>query len=153
MERGLAKSVAFDPGQRYADAAACSRAVADAMPGLPGEPQLTANVAQTTSREASFSAELRREPERDLATFIGPMASIAVKRAVRNASDLLELYELLGRQVANPKDRTEFLARGRQRAAAGLGRPRPPPGPTPAKTNERQSCTAQPPNPASIVAT
>ena len=62
------------------------------------------------------------------------MASIAVKRAIRNASDLLTLYELLGRQVADPNDRAEFLARGRQRAAAGLGRPRPPLAPAPAKT-------------------
>jgi serine/threonine protein kinase len=149
MKRVIAKSVAFDPAERYADAAAFSKAVADAMPGLPGEPQLTANVAQTTSRESSFSADLLREAERDLATFIGPMASIAVRRAVRNASDLLELYELLGRQVADPKDRAEFLARGRQRAAAGLGRPRPPP----ARTIERSSASpVKSPNPASIMA-
>jgi serine/threonine-protein kinase len=145
MKRVIAKSVAFDPAERYADAAAFSKAVADAMP----EPQLTANAAQTTSRESSFSADLLREAERDLATFIGPMASIAVKRAVRNASDLLELYELLGRQVADPKDRAEFLARGRQRAAAGLGRPRPPP----ARTIERSSASpVKSPNPASIMA-
>ncbi len=153
MKRVIGKSVAFDPAQRYADAAAFSRAVAEAMPGVPGEPQLATNTAQTASREASFSAELLRETERDLATFIGPMASVAVKRAVRNASDLLGLYELLGRQVADPKDRAEFLARGRQRAAAGLGRPLPPPAPAPARTIERQSVSpAQSPNPASIVA-
>jgi eukaryotic-like serine/threonine-protein kinase len=153
MKRVIAKSVAFDPAERYADAAAFSKAVADAMPGLPGELQLTANAAQTTSRESSFSADLLREAERDLATFIGPMASIAVKRAVRNASDLLELYELLGRQVADPKDRAEFLARGRQRAAAGLGRPRPPPAPPPARTIERSSASSvKSPNPESIVA-
>jgi serine/threonine protein kinase len=153
MKHVIGKSVAFDPAQRYADAAAFSRAVAEAMPGVPGEPQLATDTAQTASREASFSAELLRETERDLATFIGPMASIAVKRAVRNASDLLGLYELLGKQVANPKDHAEFLARGRQRAAAGLGRPRPPPGPALAKTIERQSVSpAQSPNPASIVA-
>ena len=151
MKRVIGKSVAYDPARRYANAAAFSKAVADAMPGLPGEPQLTANAAQTTSREATFSAELLRETERDLATFIGPMASIAVKRAVSNASDLLELYETLGRQVADPKDRAEFLARGRQRAAAGLGRPRPPLAP--AKTIERSSASpAKSPNPASIVA-
>jgi serine/threonine protein kinase len=153
MKRVIAKSVAFDPAERYADAAAFSKAVADAMPGLPGELQLTANAAQTTSRESSFSADLLREAERDLATFIGPMASIAVRRAVRNASDLLELYELLGRQVADPKDRAEFLARGRQRAAAGLGRPRPPPAPPPARTIERSSASpVKSPNPASIMA-
>ncbi len=163
MKHVIGKSVAFDPAQRYADAAAFSKAVADAMSDLPGEPQLrgsaisearaqlTANAAQTTSGGASFSAELLRETERDLATFIGPMASIAVKRAVRNASDLLGLYDLLGRQIADPKDRAEFLARGRQRAAAGLGRPRPPPAP--AKTIEPSSISpAKSPNPASIVA-
>jgi serine/threonine-protein kinase len=149
----LAKSLAFEPAQRYAEAAAFSTAVADAIPSPRGEPQVTVNAAQTTSGEASFSAELLRETERDLATFIGPMASIAVKRAVRNASDLLELYEALGRQVANPKDRAEFLARGRQRAALGLGRPPPAARLAPAKTIERKSVSpAQSPTPASIVA-
>ena len=154
MKHVIGKSVAFDPAQRYADAAAFSKAVADAMPALPGEsPPPAANAAQTISDEASFSPELLRQTERDLATFIGPMASIAVKRAVRNASDLLALYELLARHVADPKDRAEFLARGRQRAAAGLGRPRPPPEPAPAQTIERKSVSpAQSPNPASIVA-
>ena len=163
MKHVIGKSVAFDPAQRYADAAVFSKAVAEAMLG-PGEPQLrgsarieaqaqiTVSSAQTTSREASFSAELLRETERDLATFIGPMALIAVKRASRNASDLLGLYELLGRQVADPKDRAQFLARGRQRAAAELGRPRPPLAPAPVQTIERPSVSARPPNPASIVA-
>jgi hypothetical protein len=54
--------------------------------------------------------------------------------------------------VADPKDRAEFLARGRQRAALGLGRP--PPAPRAAATTiERKSVSpAQSPNPASIVA-
>ncbi|MGA7863217.1 MAG: serine/threonine-protein kinase [Stellaceae bacterium] len=165
MKHVIAKSLAFEPAQRYADAAAFSKAVADAMPRLPVElqlrgsvtteaqPQLAGNAAQTTSGEVTFSAELLRGTERDLATFIGPMASIAVKRAIRNASDLLALYELLGRQVADPKDRAEFLARGRQRAAAGLGRPRPPLAPAPVQTIERPTVSsAKSPNPASIVA-
>src|SRR5437764_8543 len=139
MKRVIGKSVTFDPAQRYADAAAFSKAVADAMPALPGEaPPPTANAAQAISSEASFSPELLRETERDLATFIGPMASIAVKRALRNAGDLLALYELLGRQVANPKDRGQFLARGRQRAALWLGRPPTAPRTAPAPTLERK---------------
>src|SRR6202040_2341532 len=84
MKHVIGKSVAFDPAQRYADAAVFSKAVADAMPDLPGAPQvsgsatfeaqaqLTPNAAQTTSGEVSFSAELLRETERDLATFVGP---------------------------------------------------------------------------------
>src|SRR5256886_3684567 len=60
----ISKSVAFDPAQRYADAAAFSKAIADAMPRLPEEPQLTGNAARTTAGEASFSAEVLRETER-----------------------------------------------------------------------------------------
>ncbi len=164
MKHVIGKSVAFEPAQRYADAAAFSTAVADAMPGLSRAPQLPGSAisgaqaqltpsAQATPGEASFSPELLRETERDLATFIGPMASIAVKRAVRNASDLLALYELLGKQVTDPKDRAQFLARGRQRAAAGFGRLRSPPAPAPVQTIERPAVSsAKSPNPASIVA-
>src|ERR1700730_18632035 len=122
MKHVIGKSVALDPEQRYADAAAFSKAVADAMPDLPGAPQvsgsatvgaqaqLTANAAQNTAGEVFFSAELPGETERDLATFVGPMASIAVKRAVRNASDLLALYELLGRAVGTSKTTLATLA-------------------------------------------
>ena len=63
------------------------------------------------------------------------------------------LYELLARQVANPTDRAEFLARGRQRAAEGLGRPRSPPRISSTRTVEqRPDPTGNAPNPASIVA-
>src|ERR1700719_1518430 len=57
MKHVIGKSVAFDPAQRYADAAAFSKAVADAMPDLPGELQLTANAAQNTLGGGCFSAE------------------------------------------------------------------------------------------------
>ena len=158
LKHVIGKSVAFDPAQRYADAAGFSKAVADALPVAAGEPQdrsATTSGAklQTVPAEAAFTAEMLHEVERDLATFIGPMASIATKRATRQSSDLLALYELLGRQVVNPKDRAEFLARGRQRAATGLGRPRPPPQPPPAQAVEqRPDHSVKSPNPASIVA-
>jgi eukaryotic-like serine/threonine-protein kinase len=157
MKQVIGKSVAFDPAQRYADAAAFSKALTDALP-VAAEPQdrgvaTSDTKTQTVSAEAVFSAEILHEIERDLATFIGPMASIAVKRAARQSRDLLGLYETLSRQVANPKDHAEFLARGRQRAAAGLARPRPPPRPAPAKTIEPRSYDpGKAPNPASILA-
>jgi eukaryotic-like serine/threonine-protein kinase len=155
LKHVIGKSVAFDPAERYADAAAFSKAAADALPGLADElqPREAATPDAKVQTEAAFTAEMLHEVERDLATFIGPMASIAVKRAARQSSDLLALYELLGRQVANPKDRAEFLARGRQRAATGLGRPRPPPRPPPAQAVEqRPDHSVKSPNPASIVA-
>jgi eukaryotic-like serine/threonine-protein kinase len=142
LKRVITKSVAFEPAQRYAEAAEFSKAISEAVPALSRDQQLsgtpfsespvaevaaipTAPVSPTSAGGASLAPELLREVERDLTTFIGPMASIAVKRAVRQTSDLLELYELLGRQVNSPGDRAEFLARGRQRVAAGLGRSRP----------------------------
>jgi hypothetical protein len=128
--------------QRYADAAGLSKAIFDAVPELSRDQQLpeppssagaiteipappVLRSSQPSSGGASLAPELLREIERDLATFIGPMASIAVKRAVKQTNDLLELYELLGRQVNIPRDRSEFLARGRQRAASDLRRPHP----------------------------
>jgi serine/threonine-protein kinase len=159
----ISTSVAFDPARRYPDAAAFSKALAEALPVLPSQPhpqgpassEAKARVvypAQTAMDEAVFSAELLQEIERDLATFIGPMASIALKRAIPQASDLLGLYEVLSRQVADPKDRAHFLATGRQRTAAGLGRPARS-RPTPAKAIEpARDDSVEPPNPASIVA-
>jgi serine/threonine-protein kinase len=165
LKRVISKSVAFDPEHRYADAAEFSKAVADALPVVAGElqdrgaaisdakVQAVAAVPQTLSAEAAFSAEMLQQIERDLATFIGPMASIALRRAARQSNDLLGLYEALGREIADPKHRAEFLAKGRQRAAAGLGRTRAPPLQAPAKTGEqRPDYSLESPNPASIVA-
>jgi hypothetical protein len=152
LQHVIGKSVSFDPDQRYADAAAFSKAIADALPVAPvvalPEPQdrgparletgtqTVHAAAQGISPEPTFPAEVLREIERDLATYIGPMASIVLKRAARQSTDLLALYELLGRQVSDPKDRAEFLARGRQRAAAGFARPRPS---SPAKSTQPTS--------------
>jgi serine/threonine-protein kinase len=142
LKRVITKSVAFEPAQRYPEAAEFSKAISEAVPALSRDQQLSGTpfserpiaevtaipatpASPTSAGDASLAPELLREVERDLASFIGPMASIAVRRAVRQTSDLLELYELLGRQVNSPGDRAEFLARGRQRVAAGLGRARP----------------------------
>ena len=165
LKHVITKSVAFDPAQRYAAAAAFSKAVADALPVVAGEPrdrsaatsdakvQTVAGAAQTVSPDAAFTAEVLHEIERDLATYIGPMASIALKRAARQSRDLLGLYEVLGRQVSDPKDRSEFLTRGRQRAAAGLGRTRPARQPASTQTTEpRPDQSVRSPTPASIVA-
>jgi serine/threonine-protein kinase len=139
LKRVITKSLAFEPAQRYPQAGEFSKAISDAVPALLRDHQLS--VASLSPRAIAESAttrgpvpsptspggtslapELLRDVERDLATFIGPMASIAVKRAVRQTSDLLQLYESLCGQVNDPGDRTEFLARGRLRAATSLGR-------------------------------
>jgi serine/threonine-protein kinase len=158
LKHVIIKSVSFDLAQRYADAAALSKALAEALPQMAAEPPDRAPATseielRTASPDAAVPTEVLQEIERDLATFIGPMASILVKRAARQSSDLLTLHELLGGQVANPKDRAEFLAKGRQRAAAGLGLPTPRLQPPSAKPIEQRSDhPVNSPNPASIVA-
>jgi len=159
LQRVIRKSVAFNPAQRYVDAAAFSQAATDALPVVaasgPERPETATSdlKPQPVAPEAVLPAEVLREIERDLATYIGPMASIALRRAARQSNDLLTLYELLGRQVANPKDHAEFLARGRQRAALGLGSPRPPPRPASTQgAGQRPDQSVGAPTPASIVA-
>jgi serine/threonine protein kinase len=165
LQRVIRKAVAFDPTQRYADAATFSQAVADALVVAPQEvrdpvPAASDNIAEPVATAGILPAEVLRQIEHDLATCIGPMASIALKRATRQTTDLLALYELLARQISDPRDRAEFLARGRQRAADAIGRTRP----SSPSTSMAQPAATQPvstvpgrrsvgsPNPASILA-
>jgi len=164
----ITKSVAFDPAERYRDAAELSAAIFEAVPALSGDPQAretsateapisepgtapTVRSTQTVPADASLHPDLLRQIERDLATFIGPMASIALKRAVSQTNDILALYDLLGGQVNNPRDRAEFLARGQQRAASerrGLRYSAPPKPGLP--TERRPDNTTLPPGAANI---
>ena len=170
LKRVITKSVAFDPAQRYASAVEFSKAISEAAPTLSDasllveppalgspivetDPPRPPPASQAFPAAGSLPPDLLREIERDLATFIGPMAAIALKRAARQTTDLLELYDLLGRQVSGPQDRAEFLAKGRQRAAAGLGRPRPVAPPKHEKASERKpGPSSAPRRPANLVA-
>ena len=127
----ITKALAFDPARRYEDAAGFSKAIVEAFPvrfdqtPLPESPVSTTSaensgVTATAPAEATWPPDLLREIERDLATFIGPMAAIALRRAIGQTNDVVALYDLLGRQVVNPRDRAEFLARGQRRAATEL---------------------------------
>jgi len=123
LKRVITKALAFDPAGRYDDAAEFSRAILEAFPvrfeqrSIP-EPTLSATAAggPAAPADATWPPDLLREIERDLATFIGPVASIALRRAIRQTGDVAALYDVLGQQVANPRDRAEFLARGQRRA-------------------------------------
>jgi serine/threonine-protein kinase len=142
LKRVITKALAFDPAQRYDDAAKFSNAIIEAFPVRPDEtpfpepsvsdsPALKAEDGEGAPDGATWRSDLLRDIERDLATFIGPMATIALKRAIRQTNDIMSLYDLLARQIANPRDRAEFLARGRQRAASD---PAAPPHSTPPST-------------------
>jgi hypothetical protein len=135
LKRVITKGLAFDPARRYEDAFEFSRAITEAFPVRLDQTPLPAPLLSTGAAanprsgtaapaDATWPPDLLREIERDLATFIGPMAAIVLRRAMGQANDVTTLYELLGQQVVNPRDRAEFLARGQRRAAAGpAGRP------------------------------
>jgi serine/threonine protein kinase len=135
LKRVITKALAFDPARRYDDAAEFSKAIIEAFPVRPDEkplrepsvsdtPVVNAEVAGAVPEGTTWRPDLLRDIERDLATFIGPMAAIALRRAIRQTDDITALYDLLGRQVVNPRDHAEFLALGQRRAASDLaGRP------------------------------
>jgi serine/threonine-protein kinase len=136
LKRVIAKALAFDPIQRYADAAEFSKAIIEAYPAwpelaplsqphAPDSPVADTGVEEAAPAEVTWHPDLLREVERDLARWIGPMAAIAVKRAIRQTNDITALYELLGRHVENPREHAEFLAQGRRRAAIGAASQRP----------------------------
>ena len=150
LKRVITKALAFDPARRYADAAEFSKAIIEAFPIRPDETPVrselpisdtrvvNAEVAETAPEGAIWRPELLREIERDLATFIGPMAAIALKRAIRQTNDIRALYDLLGREVVNPRDQAEFLARGQRRAAPDPAS-RPQSTPTPPSTTQTKA--------------
>ena len=150
LKRVITKALAFDPARRYADAAEFSKAIIEAFPIRPDETPVrselpisdtrvvNAEVAETAPEGAIWRPELLREIEHDLATFIGPMAAIALKRAIRQTNDIRALYDLLGREVVNPRDQAEFLARGQRRAAPDPAS-RPQSTPTPPSTTQTKA--------------
>ena len=70
---------------------------------------------------ASFGADTLAAVERDLSTFIGPLARIAVRRAAANCSDMGILYRELAKLINNETDRASFVAKSRERARSVPG--------------------------------
>ena len=146
----ITKALAFDPARRYDDAGEFSKAIIEAFPArfdqtplveapVPATPTVNAGVRAAPPADATWPPDLLREIERDLATFIGPMAAIALRRAIGQTNDVVALYDLLGRQVVNSRDRAEFLARGQRRAATELAsRPRSLPPEKPEREGEEK---------------
>jgi len=118
----IEKALAYDPGQRFATAGAFSYAVSEAVSLGDGTGIVMRSLAsQTASQEHSaaenknrWDPEILHRVEADLATHIGPVAAIAVKRAAKQANDLIALYEELSVYVRNDKERGEFLASERR---------------------------------------
>jgi eukaryotic-like serine/threonine-protein kinase len=137
LRQVITKALAFDPSRRYPNARTLAAAMAEAFPDatVPRLPQLAQPSSEPSSAapppapprterssgSAPLDPELLSDIERDLASFIGPVASIAIKRALRQSSDIAVLYDLLSMYIDNQHDRAAFLRLGRHRGHARQG--------------------------------
>jgi serine/threonine protein kinase len=78
----------------------------------------SASPGSKTKAESGSSLDFSRWPgdtlmivERQLASFIGSMAKILIKKAASETNDLDELYAILGANLESQADRNAFLAR------------------------------------------
>lgn len=99
---------------------------------VPPSPAPLASDPPEQSGETPLAIELLSEVERELTTFIGPMAKIAVRRAAKTTVDLVALYQSLASYIDGQSDRDAFIQNGLQRSvraggAAAGGVPRRPP--------------------------
>jgi eukaryotic-like serine/threonine-protein kinase len=115
-------ALAYDPRHRFATASEFSTALRGAL-SLGDETEMhPPPVAWTPAREEGWDPETLRKVEADLATHIGPVAPIAVRRAAQRTNDLVALYEELAVHIDNDRERDEFLQSGVRFAAAASDR-------------------------------
>jgi eukaryotic-like serine/threonine-protein kinase len=166
----IATALAKDPARRYASAAdfkdAIVRAVGQPIDQTAWEQTIVSTVlpplarpaaAQTgpaasavsmtagTSQVSGWDAAVLAQAEHSLARHLGPLASVLVKRAARECTDVQTLYMKLGEQVANEAARATFLGQASgltmrgggtslsglqagSKAGAAAGTPLPPAG-------------------------
>jgi serine/threonine-protein kinase len=120
LKRVVDRALAFDPAARFVSAGELSLAIQAAIAvasasattgGRPPPPPAPA------PDRGVWGTELLNRLERELATFIGPVASLAITRASRATGDFDTLCATLANYVDNEGDRRLFLQIGRRLAA------------------------------------
>ncbi len=133
----VARALAKNPAQRFADAAAFRDAVRSGVGqpfdttvwertliGAAERPPAAGHGPGTGQRSGAsghassgswgnlpdfWDQALLRQAEASLAKQVGPLAGVLVRRAARECSDLPSLYARLAEQVSNPQARSAFL--------------------------------------------
>jgi serine/threonine-protein kinase len=124
----IATAMAKHPDRRYADAAAFRQAIiaAAAAPVSPtvsdatiialpsrskpaGAGMPTGGTAGTAGSLTQWDKTVLAEAEQSLARHVGPLASVLVRRAAKECSDLPTLYAKLAEQVTNPSAQKAFI--------------------------------------------
>jgi len=143
----VAQALAKDPRQRFANASAFRDAVAaafgqavpgavgrDAVFGLPAVADYAPterisspprahgaplNVHTTGAPPTHWDLTVLAEVEAALAKFVGPMASVMVRRAAKECHDLPSLQARLAEQITSQSAREAFLGRGARTGGTG----------------------------------
>lgn len=129
----LARALAKNPDQRFADAGAFRNAIqrgvgqpidttvweqtllrstaGAAQPGPAAAPAPTGSGSSWTSLPTHWDKAVLQQAEASLARHVGPLAAVLVRRAARECTDLQSLYARLAEQVPDAHARTAFLDR------------------------------------------
>jgi eukaryotic-like serine/threonine-protein kinase len=110
----IGTALAYDPGLRFATAGEFSLALRDAVSSRDGAETGVGSLSASRApmQHVEYDQETLRKLETDLAARIGPVAAIAVQRAVKRADDLVSLCELLAAHIKDDRERDEFLRHG-----------------------------------------
>jgi serine/threonine-protein kinase len=101
--------------------------------------------ARSEAGAVRFDEELLHSVERQLASFIGPLAKILVKHAATEATDTGDLYNILASKLESERDQKAFLAK---RSEAGVSHSADPPS----SASARRQAESKTPLPAPISA-
>jgi TIR domain len=73
------------------------------------EAEMGAPHGEPAREPTALPAEVLRDAERRLTSFMGPIAGLLVRQAAGRAVSQADLYDVLARSIANPIDRKTFL--------------------------------------------
>ena len=81
----------------------------EAMMREAAAPLATAVTAQQSGLD--LDERIRKTVQEELARFIGPMAGVLLKRALKKSSDVDQLFEILAEEIPTEAEKQRFLAR------------------------------------------
>ncbi len=124
LSNAIMQALEKDPARRFQSAGEFQAALAAVMRGvqtqaptamltqLPDVRTPTPNTPNpnTTPVPEGWDPKVLDQVQKDLAQFIGPMAKVLLKRALKNAPTVTKLYEALSLEIEDEKDRRKFLA-------------------------------------------
>jgi serine/threonine-protein kinase len=127
LKEVIARALAFNPEDRFSSAAEFTHALVEARlldsdqrpSSDPGDQSLLAASPTPEPTQPLYgptpTAERLAEIELDLTRIIGPIARIAVQRAVKSSGGMEQLHLRLATYIDNEAERAAFLRRGQER--------------------------------------